>query len=87
VSPEILLFSSCRQRRQVKKELSEMGVERAVTRWHIQHQQILNEIKTLEAKLADPREKQSHEQELTQQLIEARKKLHQLGPCPKPMMG
>jgi len=64
-----------------------MGVERAVTRWHIQHQQILNEIKTLEAKLADHQEKQSHEQELTQQLIEARKKLRQLGPCPKPMMG
>jgi len=64
-----------------------MGVERAVTRWHIQHQQILNEIKTLEAKLADHQEKQSHEQELTQQLIEARKKLIQLGPCPKPMMG
>jgi len=70
-----------------KKEPSSMGVERAVTRWHIQHQQILNEIKTLEAKLADHQEKQSHEQELTQQLIEARKKLIQLGPCPKPMMG
>jgi hypothetical protein len=29
-----------------------MGVERAVTRWHIQQQQIQQEITTLEAKLA-----------------------------------
>ena len=28
-----------------------MGVERAVTRWHLQHQTITNEIAALEAKL------------------------------------
>jgi hypothetical protein len=63
-----------------------MGVERAVTRWHLQQQQIHNEITTLEAKLASAREKRETES-IHLQLTHARKKLHQLGPCPKPMMG
>jgi hypothetical protein len=63
-----------------------MGVERAVTRWHIQQQQIHNEITTLEAKLAATQEKQQKDN-LQQQLINAQKKLRELGPCPKPMMG
>ena len=69
-----------------------MGVERAVTRWHIQQQQILNQITTLEAKLAQLQSKQPPDRNpevdnLLQQLTSAQKKLHELGPCPKPMMG
>jgi capsule polysaccharide export protein KpsE/RkpR len=75
-----------------------MGVERAVTRWHIQQQQIQQEITTLEAKLAllssclseASRRAALDEQEtdsIRQQLTDAQKKLLALGPCPKPMMG
>ncbi len=69
-----------------------MGVERAVTRWHIQQQQILNQITALEAKLAQLQSKQSsgnvpEVDNLLQQLTNTQKKLHELGPCPKPMMG
>jgi F0F1-type ATP synthase epsilon subunit len=63
-----------------------MGVERAVTRWHLQQQQIHNEITTLEAKLASAHDKRETDS-IHQQLTHARKKLDQLGPCPKPMMG
>lgn len=69
-----------------------MGVERAVTRWHLQHQTITNEIAALEAKLAQLQQTQSdgkseQKAEIEQQLIDARSRLHRLGPCPKPMMG
>jgi hypothetical protein len=74
-----------------------MGVERAVTRWHIQQQQIQQEIATLEAKLAllsfclsEASRAAADEQEtdrIRQQLTDAQKKLLALGPCPKPMMG
>ena len=63
-----------------------MGVERAVTRWRLQQQQIYNEITTLEARLASTRDKKETDS-INQQLTHARQKLHQLGPCPKPMMG
>ena len=75
-----------------------MGVERAVTRWYLQRQSILNEIATLEAKLARDRQTQEQKQgagnsseqvdaEIRQQLAKAEEKLRTLGPCPKPMMG
>ncbi len=75
-----------------------MGVERAVTRWYLQRQSILNEIATLEAKLARGRQTQEQKQgagnsseqvdaEIRQQLAKAQEKLRSLGPCPKPMMG
>ncbi len=75
-----------------------MGVERAVTRWYLQRQSILNEIATLEAKLARDRQTQEQKQgtgnsseqvdaEVRQQLAKAQEKLRTLGPCPKPMMG
>ncbi len=63
-----------------------MGVERAVTRWHIQQQQIQQEITTLEAKLATTQDEQETDS-IRQQLTDAQKKLLALGPCPKPMMG
>jgi hypothetical protein len=75
-----------------------MGVERAVTRWYLQRQSILNEIATLEAKLARDRQTQEQKQgagnsseqvdaEIRLQLAKAQEKLRTLGPCPKPMMG
>jgi hypothetical protein len=74
-----------------------MGVERAVTRWYLQRQSILDEIATLEAKLAKDTQTQKHKQgfgnteqvdaEIRQQLANAQEKLRTLGPCPKPMMG
>jgi len=75
-----------------------MGVERAVTRWYLQRQSILDEIATLEAKLAKDSQAQEKQQEsgggkqpvetdLKQQLAHAQEKLRTLGPCPKPMMG
>jgi len=75
-----------------------MGVERAVTRWYLQRQSILNEIATLEAKLGRDRQTQEQKQgvgnsseqvdaEIRQQLAKAQEKLRTLGPCPKPMMG
>ena len=75
-----------------------MGVERAVTRWYLQRQSILNEIATLEAKLARDRQTQEQKQgtgnssgqvdaEIRQQLANAQQKLRTLGPCPKPIMG
>jgi hypothetical protein len=74
-----------------------MGVERAVTRWHLQHQTITDEIAVLEAKLAqlqqtqaegqETKSKSEQENEIVQQLVDARSRLHGLGPCPKPMMG
>ena len=75
-----------------------MGVERAVTRWYLQRQSILDEIATLEAKLAKDSQAQEKQQEsgggkqpvetdLKQQLAHAQETLRTLGPCPKPMMG
>lgn len=76
-----------------------MGVERAVTRWHVRRQSILNEISALEAQLADlarprydagstPGEELSlAKTRLSRQLEQAREKLRELGPCPQPMMG
>ena len=76
-----------------------MGVERAVTRWYVQRQQLLEEIALLEAKLAsapgnEQADENAAEQEdaektphIRQHLAEAQEKLRLLGPCPKPMMG
>ena len=73
-----------------------MGVERAVTRWYLQRQLILDEIATLEAKLtlAQAQGQTLHESNTTQaaveylqQLANAQEKLRILGSCPRPMMG
>ncbi len=75
-----------------------MGVERAVTRWYLQRQSILNEIAALEAMLAIPAPSQPRKQhptedtpqpdtDIIQKLALAQEKLRALGPCPKPMMG
>lgn len=74
-----------------------MGVERAVTRWYLQRQSILDEIATLKAKLVVDRQTQEQkpggdnselvDPEIKQKLVKAQEKLRTLGPCPKPMMG
>lgn len=74
-----------------------MGVERAVTRWYLQRQSILDEIATLKAKLVVDRQTQEQkpggdnseqvDAEIKQKLVKAQEKLRTLGPCPKPMMG
>jgi hypothetical protein len=69
-----------------------MGFERAVTRWYIQRQTYEHEVASLEAKLG---EMQTHGQEpkskeraeIEKQLAQTRTRLHDLGPCPKAMMG
>ncbi len=80
-------------------EMYSMGVERAVTRWYVRRQSILNEIADLEAQVAglearQPETDQAFNEEVTQirtrlsqQLEEAHTKLRELGPCPRPMMG
>ena len=72
-----------------------MGVERAVTRWYVQRQALLEEVARLEAQLASvsPDRQQSEDApvqedaDVVQHLVQAQMKLRLLGPCPKPMMG
>lgn len=73
-----------------------MGVERAVTRWYVQRQEILTEISSLTDRLAQlPEEKaedaehveQEERADLGRQIAVAQARLLALGPCPKPMMG
>ncbi len=69
-----------------------MGVERAVTRWYVQRQAYLDEIASLEARLAqmqtEGQEPASKErEEIEQRLANLQARLRALGPCPKPMMG
>lgn len=70
-----------------------MGVERAVTRWYALRQCLVDEIAALEAQLARQQGQQNTDEapvvgtEISRQLAEAQAKLHNLGPCPKVMMG
>lgn len=72
-----------------------MGVERAVTRWYVQRQTLLEEIARLEVQLASAsadeqgseRESTQGDTDIVQQLTEAQERLRFLGLCPKPMMG
>ena len=67
-----------------------MGVERAVTRWYVRSQEIQQNIDALLVRLEQSQtEGKSFPEraEVERQLAEARARLHDLGPCPKPMMG
>jgi hypothetical protein len=71
-----------------------MGVERAVTRWYVQRQLLLNEITLLNTKIAsslthDGATSQPPEADTStlQKLAHAQEQLYFLGPCPRPMMG
>lgn len=71
-----------------------MGVERAVTRWYVQRQSLLDELASLEAKLTQMqaegqgKEPESKERaDIERQLAGVKVRLRTLGPCPKPMMG
>ncbi len=69
-----------------------MGVERAVTRWYVQRQLLLDEITLLETKIApsstdDGATPQQVDTTILQKLAQAQEKLLVLGGCPRPMMG
>ena len=70
-----------------------MGVERGVSRWYAQRQLILENIKSLEEKLAsiseasETRQAPEEAASIQAQLAEARERLHALGPCPQSLMG
>jgi hypothetical protein len=63
-----------------------MGVERAVTRWHVQRQSLLAEIASLEAQLAQAQADGDLAQ-VKERLAHTREKLRNLGPSPQPKMG
>ncbi len=75
----------------LQQEGSSVGVERAVTRWYLQRQSIMNEIAALETQLAaqqtQEKKQEPDDTDIARQLAIARGKLRVLGPCPKPMMG
>ena len=67
-----------------------MGVERAVTRWYVQRQLLLDEIASLETEIATTKTDYGAPTRLIetqQKLAQAREKLRVLGSCPRPMMG
>ncbi len=69
-----------------------MGVERAVTRWYVQRQLLLDEIMLLETKIApsssdDEDGADSQLTETLQKLAHLQENLRLLGACPRPMMG
>lgn len=73
-----------------------MGVERAVTRWYLLRQQILNEQAAFEARLeqlmllaeAEPESVNQADLAALQESTEkARIRLRELGPSPQPKMG
>ena len=69
-----------------------MGVERAVTRWYVQRQLLLDEITLLETKIApslvdDGATSQQVNTDILQKLAQTQEKLRILGACPRPMMG
>ena len=69
-----------------------MGVERAVTRWYVQRQLLLDEVAALEAKLQAARENmqpslREEQIALKRQITEVQEKLRLMGSCPRPMMG
>lgn len=82
VSSEFSLYSG---------RIVQVGVERAVTRWYLQRQRILDEIAALQTQLAaqqtQERKQEPEDTDIAHQLAIARGKLRVLGPCPKPMMG
>jgi hypothetical protein len=72
-----------------------MGVERAVTRWYLHRQMLLNEIASIEERLRQlPPAGQQEEQQaaqaerarLQEQLAAAQAKLRRMGDNPRPMM-
>jgi len=68
-----------------------MGVERAVTRWHVQRQLLLAEIASLEAQLAQSLQGEQEPgidiAQAKERLAQAYEKLRRSGPSPQPMMG
>ncbi|HLW01317.1 MAG TPA: hypothetical protein VKT82_21865 [Ktedonobacterales bacterium] len=64
-----------------------MGRERAIIRWEVRQQMLLEELHRLEQALAAPPEQEPSEKPAPERLAELRAKLQALGPSPKAKMG
>lgn len=64
-----------------------MGVERAVTRWYVRRQVIQQDIALQQMYLAQVPSGALERLELERRLHEAHRRLLNLGPCPKSLMG
>ncbi len=64
-----------------------MGRERAIIRWDVHQQMLLEELRRLEQALAAPQEPGAAETAARERLAELRAKLHAMGPSPKAKMG
>ncbi len=67
-----------------------MGVERAVTRWYLQRQTLLQEIEEAlrtQSAASISEVAGTSQEDPSLRLTRARERLKALGPCPKPMMG
>lgn len=66
-----------------------MGRERAIIRWEVYHQMLLEEAQRLERALASSAEPaaEASEKSMRERLAELQSKRHALGPSPKAKMG
>ncbi len=65
-----------------------MGVERAVTRWYLHRQLMLNQVSVRIAPSdSDPPPDPTQAAQKDAQNVEEQHEATRLGPCPKPMMG
>jgi hypothetical protein len=65
-----------------------MGIERAVTRWYVRRQLLQDEITAQQVHLAVLRFENLNTAEFAEaELTAMQARLHDLGPCPQPMMG
>ncbi len=65
-----------------------MGRERAVMRWEVRQQMLLDEIQRVEQELAASEQREGAAVAMLQErLKELRARLHRLGPTPKARMG
>jgi coenzyme F420-reducing hydrogenase delta subunit len=65
-----------------------MGRERAVIRWEVRQQMLLDELQRVEQELAASEQMEGASVEaLQERLKELRAKLHKLGPTPRAKMG
>ena len=66
-----------------------MGRERAIIRWDVHYQMLLEDVQRLERALAAPegQEAKASEKPARERLAELRSKLQAMGPSPKAKMG
>jgi hypothetical protein len=64
-----------------------MGRERAIIRWEVHHQMLLEERQRLEQALAAPPVQEPSGKPVSERLTELQAKLQRLGPSPRAKMG